>query len=281
MRLWSKAFQLLLALFICVFFSSTSFGQINPGRTYFDKSNEDCDSMDAIGYREIVYSFEGTKTVQTVQTYRMNGTLKTESIHDQQAYSHKNYKRKKYDSLEHLTEIQEVYLNNLEGPFEKYYPNGALKAKGTYHLNNYDDTLKGYYPNGALKRIDIFCDGNLIEGKCFGTDGKDTTHFPFFQQASFPGGDSDMKKYVQMNMVYPQVAKEQDIQGKCYLTFKVNPDGSISNVVVVRGLAGCPDCDKEALRLIKEMPNWLPAINEEQLSTEALYYSIPINFYFD
>lgn len=280
MRLWSKAFQLLLALFICVFFSSTSFGQINPGRTYFNQNNEVCDSINAIGYNEIVYSFEGPKTVQTVKTYRINGTLKSESIRDHETFPQKYSKKKLYDSLEHLSEIQQHYLDNIEGPFEKYYPNGALKAKGKYHLNSYDDTLKGYYPNGALKRIDIFCDGKLIEGKCFGIDGKDTLHFPFYQQALFPK-DSELMKYVQMNMVYPQVAKEQGIQGKCFLRFKVNPDGSISDVAVVRGIPGCPECDQEALRIIEEMPNWVPAINDEQLSTEALHYSIPIYFYFE
>lgn len=281
MRLWSKAVQLLSALIICAFFSSTSFGQFNPGRTYFNKNNEDCDSISAVGYREIVYSFEGPKTIQTVQSYRMNGTLASESIHDQSLFPYKYSVRKIYDTLERLKETQNVYLSNLEGPFEKFYPNGALKAKGFYHLNNYDDTLIGYYPNGTVKRVDVFCNGKLIEGKCFGTDGKDTTHFPFFQQAAFPGGDSEILKYVQMNMVYPQVAKEQGIQGKCYIRFTVNPNGAISNVIVVRGLAGCPECDQEALRLIKEMPNWRPTINDEQLSTEALYYSIPINFYFE
>lgn len=279
MRLWSKAFQLLLALFICVFFSSTSFGQINPGRTYFDKSNEDCDSMDAIGYREIVYSFEGPKTVQTVQTYRMNGTLKSETIRDHETFPQKYSKKKLYDSLEHLSEIQQHYLDNIEGPFEKYYPNGALKAKGTYHLNNYDDTLKGYYPNGALKRIDIFCNGKLIEGKCFGIDGKDTTHFPFYQPASFPGGEAEMNKYIAKNLVYPQAAINIHLTGKCYLIFKVNTSGKISDVTVIRGVAGCQECDNEALRLIKEMPNWIPYIDEE--ISQVAYYSFPIIFRLD
>jgi len=272
MRLWSKTFQLLSALFICAFFSSTSYGQINPGRTYFNKNNEDCDSINAVGYRVIVYSFEGPKTIQTVQSYRMNGTLKSETIRDHETFPQKYSKRKIFDSLEHLTEIQNIYLDYLEGAFEKFYPNGALKAKGSYHLNNYDDTLIGYYSNGRLKRIDIFCNGTLIEGKCFGTDGKDTTHFPFFQQASFPGGMSEMKNYIEMNLTYPQ----DDVQGKCYLKYKVNPDGSISDVAVIRGIAGCPHCDKECIRVVKSMPKWIPAINDEIL--QEVYFSIPITF---
>lgn len=278
MRLWNKAFQFRLTLFICVFFSSTSFGQLNPGRTYFDTNNRDCDSSNATGYREIVYSFEGPKTVQTVQTYRMNGTLKTETIRDHATFPQKYSKKKLYDSLEYLTEIQQHYLDNIEGPFEKYYPNGALKAKGNYHLNNYDDTLNAYYPNGSLKRMDVFCDGKLIEGKCFGIDGKDTTHFPFFQQASFPGGNLEFNRYLMSNMKYPQVAMDNNIQGRCYFKFLVHPDGSISSVLLVRGIPGCPECDLEALRLIKKMPNWIPAIDEEQFTSLASYYQLSINF---
>ena len=272
MRLWSKTVRLLSAFIICAFFSLTSFGQFNRGRTYFDANNRDCDSINAAGYREIVYSFEGPKTIQTIQSFRMNRTLASESIHDQSLFPYKYSVRKTYDSLERLKETQNVYLNYLEGAFEKFYPNGALKAKGSYHLNNYNDTLIGYYPNGRLKRIDIFCNGTLIEGKCFGTDGKDTAYFPFFQQASFPGGMSEMKNYIAMNMTYPQ----DDIQGNCYLKYKVNPDGSISDVVVVRGIPRCPHCDKECIRVVKSMPRWIPAIDDE--IAQGVYFSIPITF---
>jgi hypothetical protein len=279
MRLWNKVVQLLLALFICVFFSSTSFGQINPGRTYFDSNKRDCDSINAAGYRQIVYSFEGPKTIQTVQSYRMNGTLASESIHDQSLFPYKYSVRKIYDSLERLKETQNVYLDNLEGPFEKFYPNGALKAKGSYHLNNYDDTLIGYYPNGAVNRIDVFCNDYLIAGKCFGTDGKDTTHFPFYQQASFPGGESELYKYISMNLVYPQSAINNHLTGKCYATFKVNTTGEISDAKIIRGVTGCPECDIEYLKVLISMPNWLPLVDEEIL--QDAFFQLPITFNID
>lgn len=278
MRLWSKTVQLLSAFIICAFFSSTSFGQINPGRTYFDRNKRDCDSINAVGYREIVYSFEGPKTIQTVQYYRMIGTLASESIHDQSLFPYKYSVGKIYDSLERLKETQNVYLDNLEGAFEKFYPNGALKAKGSYHLNNYDDTLIGYYPTGMVKRVDVFCDDILVTGKCFGTDGKDTAYFPFYQQASFQGGNVEFNRYLMSNMKYPQVALENNIQGHCYVKFVVHPDGSISNATLVRGIPHCPECDLEALRLIKKMPNWVPAIDEEQLANLASFYQLSINF---
>lgn len=96
------------------------------------------------------------------------------------------------------------------------------------------------------------------------------------EEAEFGGGQAAMMSYIQKNLVYPQVAIENDIQGKCYLRFVVGADGSISNVQVVRGLAGCPECDKAAQKVIRDMPKWKPGkLNGRSV---ASYYSIPINF---
>jgi protein TonB len=88
----------------------------------------------------------------------------------------------------------------------------------------------------------------------------------------------EFNHYLMSNMKYPQVALENNIQGSCYLKFLVHPEGSISSVTIVRGVPGCPECDKEALRLIKEMPNWVLAIDDEQFATASSYYQLSINF---
>jgi protein TonB len=78
------------------------------------------------------------------------------------------------------------------------------------------------------------------------------------EPAEFPGGHEAMNKFLRNNLVYPQVAIEMNIQGKCYVRFIVNEDGSISNVRLMRGVTDCPECDKEAIRVIKSMPKWNP-----------------------
>jgi protein TonB len=58
------------------------------------------------------------------------------------------------------------------------------------------------------------------------------------------------------NIQYPEVEKENGIQGKVYLTFVVDKDGSVTNVEVYKGIKGGPGCDKEAVRVAKTIPKW-------------------------
>ncbi len=96
------------------------------------------------------------------------------------------------------------------------------------------------------------------------------------EQAEFPGGVSAMKEYIARNMKYPEVAKEMGISGKTYLRFVISDRGSISNVKVVKGLPDCPECDQEAIRIVKSMPNWKPARNNGNAVNS--YYNLPVTF---
>jgi periplasmic protein TonB len=68
-----------------------------------------------------------------------------------------------------------------------------------------------------------------------------------------------MRKFFSENLIYPQTALDNGIQGKVWLQFKVGSDGTISNIRVLRGVPDCHECDKEAIRLLKLMPRWNPA----------------------
>jgi protein TonB len=96
------------------------------------------------------------------------------------------------------------------------------------------------------------------------------------EEASYKGGYAAMMKYIQDNLEYPQVAVENNIQGKCYLKFVVEKDGQISNVSVARGLAGCPECDKAAMKVIRSMPPWTAGKNGGK--PVRSWFQIPINF---
>lgn len=78
------------------------------------------------------------------------------------------------------------------------------------------------------------------------------------EPAEFPGGMGAMKKYIDDNLRYPETVKELGIEGKCYVQFTVSEMGDISDIRVQRGVPDCPECDKEAVRLIKGMPKWKP-----------------------
>lgn len=74
--------------------------------------------------------------------------------------------------------------------------------------------------------------------------------------AQFPGGAAEMQRWINNNVQYPQTSIEMNEQGRVYLSFVVEPDGSITNVKVERGVS--PDLDKEAKRVVRRMPKWTP-----------------------
>lgn len=94
------------------------------------------------------------------------------------------------------------------------------------------------------------------------------------QQAHFPGGEIAMREYLNKNLRYPQMAKEANIEGKVYISFLVGTDGSISDVTVMRPVH--PSLDNEALRVIKSMPDWVPAENHGKKVREKMI--IPVHF---
>jgi protein TonB len=96
------------------------------------------------------------------------------------------------------------------------------------------------------------------------------------EMPEFPGGTMEMMKYIQKNIVYPPSAREAGISGKCFLRFVVNEDGKISSVEVLKGVPGCPECDKEAVRVIKSMPAWKPG--KQNGKEVKVYFQLPVNF---
>ena len=78
-----------------------------------------------------------------------------------------------------------------------------------------------------------------------------------FELAEYPGGLEAMSNYIAKSVVYPEKAKADGVQGKVYVQFVVEPDGSVGDVTVLRGVGG--ECDDEALRVVKSMPKWQPA----------------------
>lgn len=93
-------------------------------------------------------------------------------------------------------------------------------------------------------------------------------------EADFPGGEEMMRKWMQENIVYPDLSIENGEQGKVYLNFVVEKDGTITNVVVVKGATR--ELDNEAKRLVRNMPKWEPGeTNGKKVRTS---FTLPINF---
>ena len=94
------------------------------------------------------------------------------------------------------------------------------------------------------------------------------------EMPAFPGGEQKLMEYVGKNIKYPQIARETGIQGRVFIGFVVEPDGSVSNVKLLRGIGG--GCDEEAMRVVKSMPKWKPG--KQRGKAVRVSYQIPVFF---
>jgi len=94
------------------------------------------------------------------------------------------------------------------------------------------------------------------------------------EEPTFPGGYEKLAEYLSNEITYPQVARESGIQGIVYVDFIIEPNGGITNVKAKRGIGG--GCDEEAIRVVKNMPNWLPG--KQRGIPVRVQINLPIKF---
>ena len=90
----------------------------------------------------------------------------------------------------------------------------------------------------------------------------------------YPGGQVELFKYLSESIRYPAMAREIGVQGRVFINFVVEPDGSISNVKVLRGIGS--GCDEEAMRVVSEMPKWKPG--KQRGRAVRVSYNLPVKF---
>ena len=94
------------------------------------------------------------------------------------------------------------------------------------------------------------------------------------QMPSFPGGPSALMQYLSSNIKYPVVAQENGVQGRVVVSFVVERDGSITDVQVARSVD--PSLDREAQRVVRNMPRWIPGKQNGQ--AVRVKYNVPVAF---
>lgn len=90
----------------------------------------------------------------------------------------------------------------------------------------------------------------------------------------FEGGMGAWAKFIQRNLRYPEMAMEREIEGKVFVSFVVEKDGTISNVNIVKGIGG--GCDEEAIRVIRKSPRWRPGMQHN--IPVRVRYNMPLSF---
>mgnify|MGYP003426345800 CR=1 FL=1 len=94
------------------------------------------------------------------------------------------------------------------------------------------------------------------------------------QPATYPGGEEALIAFVNKNVVYPEIAQEQGLQGTVVLRFKVDVDGSVSTVKVERSLSR--ECDKAAADVVRKLKRFIPA--KQQGHPVPVWFRLPVRF---
>lgn len=116
---------------------------------------------------------------------------------------------------------------------------------------------------------------NQIQGGSQAPPEEDTKVYTVVEQNPvFPGGDAALLKYVNSHIKYPEIARDQEIQGVVTLRFVVLEDGRVGEVQVVKSLE--PHCDAEAIRVIKSLPRFTPG--KQQGKPVRVWFTLPVRY---
>jgi protein TonB len=96
------------------------------------------------------------------------------------------------------------------------------------------------------------------------------------QMPEYPGGTEMLQRFLSENIKYPPMESENGIQGTVFITFIINRKGEIKDIRVMKGVKDGPGLEKESLRVIKLMPNWIPGkMNGKPVNVQ---FSVPVKY---
>jgi TonB family protein len=256
--------------------SSKLVGQELIKKEFFDANWNVSDSSTAAYYkvteRENTISDRGT-----VSTFDINGTIISYSEYASLYELKRHGINKRYDENGALTSLYHYEFGELNGSFTHYHSNGIVKIKGAYFRNELMDSLYSFYESGSYRRKDLYLNGKLVSGNCYTESQQDTIHFDYEVEASFNEGAVSIQRWIQDNLVYPEEAIERDEQGRVFVSFIIEKDGSISTIQIERGVS--KSIDQEVNRLISSMPNWIPGEFDGYKTRTKV--RLPLNFSLD
>jgi len=191
------------------------------------------------------------------------------------AFEHKSYDKREIDpSLLRQTEVVEEEMVEITKQ-EEQKPQPVEVPKQTTQLEIVQDDVEveDIEINAEVDQQEVIEEYVPVE-----VEEEEVQEQEIFQiveeMPSYPGGEQKLMEFVAKNIKYPQIARETGIQGRVFVGFVVEPDGSVSNVKVLRGIGG--GCDEEAMRVVKSMPKWKPG--KQRGKAVRVSYMLPVNF---
>jgi protein TonB len=197
------------------------------------------------------------------------------------AFEHKTYDKKAEDMklTQVVQQVDETVIQTKQDEPEP--PKQEVQQQSTTEFTIVDNNvqLKNEFKIENFEQTDNTSGSVIIPKVEVATTTEDvseeTTIFQVVeQQASFPGGIGALNQYLAKNIQYPQQARQTGTQGKVYVTFVVERDGSITDIKILRDIGS--GCGEEAIRVVKSMPRWQPAKQRGKVVRQQ--FNLPVNF---
>ena len=191
------------------------------------------------------------------------------------AFEHKSYDKREIDPslLNREVVVDEEMVEITKQEEQKPQPVEVPKQTTQLEIVQDDVEVEDIEINAEVDQQEVIEEYVPVE-----VEEEDVQEQEIFQiveeMPSYPGGEGKLMEYVAKNIKYPQIARETGIQGRVFVGFVVEPDGSVSNVKVLRGIGG--GCDEEAMRVVKSMPKWKPG--KQRGKAVRVSYMLPVNF---
>ena len=191
------------------------------------------------------------------------------------AFEHKSYDKREIDpSLLRQTEVVEEEMVEITKQ-EEQKPQPVEVPKQTTQLEIVQDDVEveDIEINAEVDQQEVIEEYVPVE-----VEEEEVQEQEIFQiveeMPAYPGGEQKLMEFIAKGIKYPQIARETGIQGRVFVGFVIEPDGSVSNVKVLRGIGG--GCDEEAMRVVKSMPKWKPG--KQRGKAGRVSYMLPVNF---
>eukprot|EP01037_Dinobryon_pediforme_P011292 gene11292-11379_t len=152
---------------------------------------------------------------------------------------------------------------------------GYINEEGSVKNGKRDGIWKGNFKNPAISFTENYKDGELLNGRATFEDGKTGTYAKKRgTPPQFRGGLEAFGSYLGSNIQYPLDARQNNLEGTVVLTFIVDKDGKVSDVKISKSVS--PSIDAEALRVIRNSPNWIAGTQFGR--NVKVSYGVPVTF---
>ncbi|SKB47796.1 energy transducer TonB [Daejeonella lutea] len=203
-------------------------------------------------------------------------------------------KRKQAQYLKLVTKtdsgyVEEIFSKTSQPEQKITYMDAELKVKhgyavtylgknvdshGRYENDKHEGPWK-YYLDDKVSAAVVYKEGDIVNAEYFKTNGEtETDRSKIDRQPSFPGGDKGFGAYLVRTLKYPPEARERGVQGTVIVAFTITAIGEIKDITILKSVS--QDIDNEAIRVVKGMPLWIPALQFGRPAKAR--HKMPLNF---